>query len=97
MKTGTKIITKNIQSSLITNVLTSYTNVTYKCKLAMTECNLLVAWSRKTRRCTALSGGGAGGCLVFIVLLLRILHACLVFIDLMMYSWPGKYIHKQNP
>ena len=42
MKTATKIITNKIQSNLIANVLTSYTNVTYKCKLAMTECNLLV-------------------------------------------------------
>jgi len=42
----------------------------YKCILTMTQCNLCAAWSRKTPRCTALSGGGAGGCLVFIVLLL---------------------------
>ena len=44
---------------------------TYKFTLTMTECNLC---SRKTRRCTVVA------CLVFIVLLLWILHACVLSI-----------------
>jgi len=45
---------KQNSEQLITNVLTSYTNVLYKCTLTMIECNLCAAWSRKTRRCTVL-------------------------------------------
>jgi len=52
--------------------------------------------------CLQLEAGkptGAMSYLVFLVLLLWILHTCtcLVFIALMMYSCPGKYIHEQIP
>jgi len=47
--TATKIITNKIQSNLIANVLTSYTNV-------LTNYTYNDSWSRKTRRCTVPGG-----------------------------------------